>query len=85
MSEQNKSISIEEYIGMKRQNLILSLENSKEQTLRTFDDLTQLIAQQQKQLKELNDKLPKDPKNKESEHDGQAKPVVKVDTKDKKK
>ena len=84
--EPQKKLSIEEFITIKRQNLILILENSKEQSLKTFDDLTNIIAQQQNQIKDITAKLPKEPKQSEpAEESNNSKPVIKIDTKGKKK
>jgi len=64
MSQENK-MSIEQFLQMKRQNIILSYEAAKEQALRAFDDVVQLLAQSQKTLNEKENKdKPKDDKKK---------------------
>jgi len=58
-------MSIEQFLQMKRQNIILSYEAAKEQALRAFDDVVQLLAQSQKTLNEKENKdKPKDDKKK---------------------
>lgn len=66
MSQENKQVSFQEYIGAKRNQIVLAYDGAKEIALRNFDDLTIKLAEQYQvaeSLKTTKDANPVEPKS----------------------
>lgn len=54
MSEEQKSISFEEFYRMNRNNIILAYDGAKEIALKAFDQMAQKLSEVAKQLEQNN-------------------------------
>ena len=46
MAEQESSVSFQEYVSIKRNQIIIAYDNSKEIALRNFDDIVKKLGEQ---------------------------------------
>ena len=79
--QQGQSISIDEFIQIKRNQIVLSYDKAKETALRSFDDIIQLYSQTKQRADKLEESVPKD-KKMSTEHQPEVK--AKITTKKKK-
>lgn len=63
MSQEQKQVTLQEFVGQLRANIILSYDGAKEQALKSFDQVTQKLAESM----QLNESLKKSIEAKETE------------------
>ena len=59
MSQEQKQMTLQEFVSTLRNNIILSLDGGKEQALKSFDVITQKLVEQIQINQKLQEKIDK--------------------------